>query len=377
MKIDDVKFILLISSFVVPFILAIVLLSQSKKDKVKLFVVAGLLDASAIFFFNYIYFQHYFQLYYYCNALHLATILWIFPIIYHIFKLLIDGKISVKQVVIHFIPGMLIALSAAVLLNGLTPPEVGIRYFENYCSGIEFESQILQVISTVRLVNVVLLVLQISYYLIKISGLTQLIRKKHTYQTQDGNFRKKNWINWFSAAFTTIAILCILYYVYVPHEKHEDFFLVLFLFILACIILYVSIMSLAHNTPDYNLTVITEIADTEEVERSKEELFLETITQKISAEQLYLKPDLTLIELSRHLNTNRTYLSTVINHQTGMNFNAFINDFRLKHIALYAKKNPKVCAEKLAEVGGFGSVSSMRRAMKRQEELNQDNTGQM
>ncbi len=129
-------------------------------------------------------------------------------------------------------------------------------------------------------------------------------------------------------------------------------------------------MSLAQKAPLSSLTEACNDPILAEDKR-KEDQFIQTIKEKILAEQLYLQPKLTLTELSRHLNTNRTYLSAVINHQTGMNFNAFVNDFRLKHIASYAKNNPRTSAEKLAEMSGFGSVSSMHRAMKRQE-LNQN-----
>lgn len=364
MEIADVKFILLISSFIVPLILAIVLLSQSNKDSVKLLVVLGLLNASAVFFFNYIYFQKYYQLYYYCNALHLATILWIFPIIYHIFKLLVIGKINYRKAFFHLIPGALIALFAAVLLYGFNTAELGSSYFENYRSGVKFDSQILRLIANVRLINVVLLVIQVCYYLIKIYDLSRQYRKKMKNESNIDRILYRNWISWFNLAFTSIALLCVLYYVYVPQKQHEDIFLIIFLFILALIIMFVAIMALSSRVAVANLQIPCNETIIK-VEKNSEEKFIETIIQKMYSEQLFLNPELTLQELSQRLNTNRTYLSGVINRQTGMNFSTFVNEFRLKYIAQYKEINPKASAEKLAEIGGFGSVSSMRRAFKR------------
>ncbi len=368
MGIADLKLMLLICSFVVPFTLAIVLLSQSNKNSVKLLVMGGLLNASAVFFFNYIYFQQYYQLYYYSNALHLATTLWVFPIIYHIFKLLVDSEICYKKALVHLIPGAIIAITSAVLLYGFNTAELGRSYFENYRSGIEFEAPILKLMESVRLINVVFLILQIGYYLLKIRALSQKFRKS-TNKSESSNEYKLSisWINMFNYSFTTIALLCVLYYIYTPHKKHEDLFLIIFLFLLSGIILFVAIMALKHKAPIKNL----EAACTEsysEVEPDKEDEFIKKIIQKIDSEQLYLNSELTLLDLSLNLNTNRTYLSGVINRKTGMNFNSFLNDFRLKHIAQFELKHPKTSAEKLAEIGGFGSVSSMRRAIKRAED---------
>lgn len=46
----------------------------------------------------------------------------------------------------------------------------------------------------------------------------------------------------------------------------------------------------------------------------------------------YLNPELKITDLTRELQTNRTYLSTFINRTYGMNFKAYINDCRLREM---------------------------------------------
>ena len=70
------------------------------------------------------------------------------------------------------------------------------------------------------------------------------------------------------------------------------------------------------------------------------------------------------------LGTNRTYLSTIINQQFGMNFNTYINYYRIKYVNEYSKNNPKTSKEDLVQLGGFGSKSTMLRAMNKMKDYN-------
>ena len=50
----------------------------------------------------------------------------------------------------------------------------------------------------------------------------------------------------------------------------------------------------------------------------------------IQNQKLHLKPKVTLKEIADQLSTNTKYLSQVVNHQTNMNFQTFINTYRIE-----------------------------------------------
>jgi len=52
----------------------------------------------------------------------------------------------------------------------------------------------------------------------------------------------------------------------------------------------------------------------------------------METEQKYLNPNLTLKSVSDQLSTNTKYLSQVVNHHAGMNFQRFVNSFRIKAV---------------------------------------------
>jgi len=83
-------------------------------------------------------------------------------------------------------------------------------------------------------------------------------------------------------------------------------------------------------------------------------------------EKPYLNADLRITDLVDLLHVNRTYISSFINMEYGVNFSVFINKYRLlEYKAL--KKNPEYCKmskSELAEMAGFNSYRSFQRTEK-------------
>lgn len=83
---------------------------------------------------------------------------------------------------------------------------------------------------------------------------------------------------------------------------------------------------------------------------------------------LYLNPHLTLDELAKHINTNRTQLSTCINRITQSNFNSWLAWYRVNHLLnqynLLSQESTPLTLEELYEKSGFASRSSFYRQFK-------------
>lgn len=72
----------------------------------------------------------------------------------------------------------------------------------------------------------------------------------------------------------------------------------------------------------------------EKIYPAKTKNFIVRLEEIMIKQQLYLDPDISLENLSHLLNTNRTYLSKVINEVYGMNFTSYINEYRIKKAIL-------------------------------------------
>ena len=84
--------------------------------------------------------------------------------------------------------------------------------------------------------------------------------------------------------------------------------------------------------------------------------------------QLYLRHDLTLLQLTKAIGTNRFYLNQYFS-SLGTNYNGFINDLRINHfMSLYREAVAAHCsstAQQLALESGYSSYSTFRNAFKR------------
>jgi len=92
-----------------------------------------------------------------------------------------------------------------------------------------------------------------------------------------------------------------------------------------------------------------------------------SISKKIMKDKLYLKNDFTLNELAKLLETNRRYVSQVINERFEQNFNSFINGFRIKE-AMRLMSNPeydKFTIDSISKQVGFNSISAFNGAFKK------------
>lgn len=81
----------------------------------------------------------------------------------------------------------------------------------------------------------------------------------------------------------------------------------------------------------------------------------------------FLNKNMSLANLAAQLDTNTKYLSEVINKYKGKNFNMYINELRVNHIAYLLKEDPVYLNYKvsyLAEVSGFSSHSSFTTVFK-------------
>ncbi len=101
-------------------------------------------------------------------------------------------------------------------------------------------------------------------------------------------------------------------------------------------------------------------------EEHKEELKL-LISQTINNKKLYLKSDLTIEMFSKHLKVSRTYISQVINEKFNMNFNAFVNELRIKEARrmLLNESSKNLTIEAIGLKLGFRSKASFYTAFKK------------
>ncbi|RLD94873.1 MAG: adenylate cyclase [Bacteroidetes bacterium] len=91
----------------------------------------------------------------------------------------------------------------------------------------------------------------------------------------------------------------------------------------------------------------------------------------ISTNKPYLNPDLTLRDLAKQIDIHPNHLSWILNQSIGLNFNEFINQYRIEAFKSYAKaqENENLTIEGLAYESGFNSKTVFNTYFKRETGL--------
>jgi AraC-like DNA-binding protein len=124
------------------------------------------------------------------------------------------------------------------------------------------------------------------------------------------------------------------------------------------------------NAPDtlpQNSVMCSDFTDKEHVVESvkSEMLNKANFERYIQKNKPYLNPEIKITDLVLALSTNRSYLSSFINTEYGMNFSTYINSLRIREFANLKSlpENEGVTIQELAEKAGFGSYRSYHRCM--------------
>ncbi|EHG23782.1 helix-turn-helix domain-containing protein [Alloprevotella rava] len=101
-----------------------------------------------------------------------------------------------------------------------------------------------------------------------------------------------------------------------------------------------------------------------------DQLFVRII-QKIGVEKLYRDPDYSARQLAIDLKTNPRYISVVVALHTGDNYNALVNNYRLRD-ARKMLSSPRYRDQSVEEIGlhcGFASRQAFYLAFHREEKM--------
>lgn len=116
---------------------------------------------------------------------------------------------------------------------------------------------------------------------------------------------------------------------------------------------------------EYNDSEPEKMAAADEEKRLKE--IRDSLIRLFEEEKVFLNKDLTLKDITRLIGSNRTYISNIINNDFGLNFCAFVNNYRVDHAKHLLSNNKSLKNDELAFLAGFGSEDSLQRSFQSKE----------
>ncbi len=198
------------------------------------------------------------------------------------------------------------------------------------------------------------------------------------------------WIQKYLLTFLLMQVLWLLFFLFYPdwgNFKEKWWYYLAF----SSLMYYVGITGYASNvkslisfkiSANENNAVFLLDKTTNESETAESIQLIEVVEVSISPEaeewkvkichllekeQLYENPNLTLLDIARKLDTNQTVISKMINQGFKMNFNDFINSYRIKAV-IHLLKNKEHQKQTLLGISidcGFNSKTTFNRCFKK------------
>lgn len=365
---DMLKLILLLSPVYVTLFWSITLHTNRVKGSEPKFFLGRFMGIACLLFFSHmLYFLPLPGLYHYADPFYHLLSLLVYPIYYVYIRLLtVDRVFDWKKHGVYFLPALLLFLLylAGVLL--MTKDEHLDYLYRLLLSGEKLRGIFLYQKSVYLTCRVVFIIQGLVYMWLSIRLVAANKKNVQNYyaNTSADNLDKIYWLN--ISLFVTIVFGIILSLIgkenFVSDEKS---------LILPSVIFSVTLFVIGW-LGNIQRAVLTESGDQfqdpviERIEEEYEPDHLEDIRKKIKLlfdeGKIFLNKDLTIWEVARIVGTNRTYVSSVINNDFKQNFSSFVNSYRVKHAKMLQGNNPDISKQDLAEMSGFGSQVSMKRA---------------
>jgi AraC-like DNA-binding protein len=336
------------------------------KMNLGIFMVLGFM----LYFSHAIFFSHFYKLYVALEFVYLFSMLAIYPMYYRYLKLLTNNQSKIKNQFIHFLPAFIFSFLALITTLLLSPEKrmeyVKVLLIERNLKNLDI-STFIGIKAIVLLLSRVTLVVQVLYYLIKGISLANNYNEAIADYYSNTEGKTLNWVRLINIIILVVSLSSIsLVFIGRSYFAQHENILVIPSIIFSSVLFTIGFKGnlQKHQTFQFDNEEMVELnSSTLNLQNSK---LKDEFLRLFEDDKVFTNCDLRIIDLSEMLATNRTYISKLINEEFNMNFNEFVNNYRVETAKKYLS-SPDFAMFKLeiiAEKSGFNSFSSFARVFK-------------
>jgi len=318
-----------------------------------------------------IFFSQLYNLYSYFESLYIFTMLSVYPLYYIYILLRTNEDAGFKPQKKHFTPAIVFSILSLITTFFLLH-EQKVFYVQNILIDKNLKGIHLSTIAGLKggifFIARLIFLIQVVYYSFK--GILLVNKHNKTVLNFYSNIEGKtlHWIKNLNILILFVAVASISF-VFIGRSyftRHEVSLLIpsfIFSFVLFLIGFKGNQQTeiLEKISIDNNLDL-----EFEEIQVENNNNLSNQLIELFEKNNIYKHPDLRITTVSESIGTNRTYISRLINDEFNMNFNEFVNQYRIKEAKqlLCCKEHNSYTMEHIAEKSGFGSVASFSRVFK-------------
>lgn len=359
---------------------SVFIFSQKNPKHPKNYLGYLMLTALLLYISHAIFFSNLYLVYSFIESIYLLTMLSIYPL-YYIYILFRSGIFPDRRTKMkHFLPALILSV-LSLIITFLLSPEERVFYVQEIL--IDKNLKDLNIYSLTGLKGIffftarLILVIQVVFYAFSGVKTANDFNKKVANYYSNIEGRNLKWVKDLNIAILVVAVASISFsFIGRSYFSKHEIFLLIPSFIFSSVLFYIGFKG--NQQTDQLEKMIEENENQEEfadIKSEYEEKLKSQLIKQFEISKAHTNPDLRITTISEKLGTNRTYISRLINEEFGMNFNEFVNKYRLIEAKeLLCSKNHNIYTnEHIAEMSGFGSAASFSRVFKESEGITPGN----
>lgn len=365
------KEVALLSPIFITFFWSLVFFIQfGRKDKVKYHLGFFMVFAFLLYCSHAIFFSKQYYLYSLIEGVYIFSMLSLYPIYYGYLLLVSGKKRDLKKELFRFAPALIFCILIFVLTLVLNKDEQ-IKYVKEILMDKNLKD--LNITSLIGIKGIVFflsrMVFLIHAVFFGIKGV-QLANNhnqfvKEYYSNTEG--KTLNWIRRISVVIIVASIASIIFtFIGRSYFSHHEVSLLIPSVVFSFFLFIIGFKGNQQVSLKIDFEEEGFVIDTNDVKNNQKGKLKDQLIKLFEEDKIYKNPDLRITSFTGKLKTNRTYISKMINEEFSMNFNEFVNTYRIeeaKNLLKDASRN-SYTLEYIAEKSGFGSVSSFTRIFK-------------
>lgn len=355
--------------FTVLFWAVVLLATRGNEGRAKIVFGIFMFVSFLLYFSHAVYFQQVENFYLYIDPIYTFATLSVYPLYYwYIRQLTTDRLFDFKNLYL-FVPAVVLSSLTGIFYILMDSGERSL-YIHQFIFGhgsIETPSTIIKAqVNTYILARISFVIIIIATYF---KGRPTVIKYNQKIADHFSNLNKKSihWVNRMLSLFIITSFLTIAL-----NALGRSFFLDSpYLLAIPSVIFTVLFFSLGYlafyqKYDISNLDIPTnEIIKVKTISKKNHSLLLNKLNDEFVKKKIYRQQELKITELASIINTNRTYISNLINQEFGCSFNEHVNRYRIAE-AKELLNNSEESMEEIATKVGYGSTSTFFRSFKTQ-----------
>lgn len=305
-------------------------------------------------------------IYAYLSPLFYSFLLLLVPLFYFYVLSLTTEKVLIRDQWYHCLPSLIYLVIPAFLLF-LLDHESRLQYVGHLFNGDDSFKSLMKLLYFCYYSNKLVFAFQVLLYFIIINKLIRLNRQTINSLFSSNDKLKLEWLLLLNIAFIAGAFNGVIINL-LPTQmvNHDEYSLPVSLILFSVFFFIMGLLG-SRQQPIMQIIENNDRENTYDTEVKTDSLIMLAIHEYITDKKAYMEPDLNIWDVARALCTNRTYISSAINKETGMNFNVYVNKVRIE--AALKTMNGKKGDYNIREIFtscGFNSMSTFYRYFKAQ-----------